>query len=465
MSSTKSDSIHSVIAAFDPPSNFSGGGKRTFNMLKSLSKIGSSDIFIFCPKVNFNFQDINIDESNQVSFSIIDFYRSSGNRILDKILQFGYILIPFVLKTEKLILLTDYYVMNQPVSASWFQSFFHKNIRNSLLRESNKRYKAGYSFPARTLERFFQFQELKNEFYDKLGTSNLVWIDFSYCLNFFNIPVLKSNNRLIYCNTHNLEYRYLEILANTKKDKQTRKWLLLQAGLMKKIEIDGFKKCDFVFVCSTVEKNILEEEFGLTNVRLLPNGVDTDYFKSNLKKRSSKNILFTGTMKYQATRDAVYYFVEKIFPIVKSRIHDCKFIIAGLDAQESFSCYNHREDIVIHDSPEDIRGCFEESMIAVVPLLAGGGTRLKILEAAAMELPVVSTSIGAEGLDFINGEEILISDNPNQFADNIIHLLTDIHLYEKVRKSALKKVHLTYSWDKINKDLQEFIKNDFQYLN
>ena len=130
---------------------------------------------------------------------------------------------------------------------------------------------------------------------------------------------------------------------------------------------------------------------------------------------------------------------------------DVRFVFAGSKASAAWREHaNGDSTIECISDPVDIRPCFREAWIFVVPLLVGGGTRLKILEAMAMEVPIVSTSIGAEGIDCVDGEHILLADSPQTFADAVVRILEDQEFGERLKQNASQWVRNRYSWKSLS---------------
>jgi glycosyltransferase involved in cell wall biosynthesis len=144
--------------------------------------------------------------------------------------------------------------------------------------------------------------------------------------------------------------------------------------------------------------------------------------------------------------------------LVKKVVPSCLFVVAGAKACQVFPEYAYRTDIQLVDSPPDMRPYYNRAKAVVVPLRSGSGTRLKILEAAAMMKQVVSTSVGAEGLNFINGETVLLADEPSVFALKVIQLLKNQGKANKISEAAYNVVKENYDWEVIRKITASEIK-------
>ena len=158
-------------------------------------------------------------------------------------------------------------------------------------------------------------------------------------------------------------------------------------------------------------------------------------------------------MDYQPNVDAVLYFTKEIFPIIKRQTKNAKLFIVGSNPTKKIKQLEleKNKNIIITDYVDDVQPFYEQCAISVVPLRAGSGTRLKILESMAFGRPVISTSIGCEGLHVCNNENIIISDKPEKFAMKTIELLQNVNFREKISKNGRNLVEHNYSWESIAK--------------
>ncbi len=184
------------------------------------------------------------------------------------------------------------------------------------------------------------------------------------------------------------------------------------------------------------------------NVALIPNGVDTDFFYPLAKEYSDYLILlFHGNMSFLPNIDAVLYFYNDIFPFVRSKIPDIRLYIVGASPPEKIKRLSNDANVVVTGYVDDIRTYIAKADIVICPMRMGGGIKNKILEAMSSERVVISTSVGAEGIDAINRENILISNSPGDFAENIMAILSNNELRNKITKNARKFINENYTWD------------------
>ena len=220
---------------------------------------------------------------------------------------------------------------------------------------------------------------------------------------------------------------------------------------MKKWETKFAMNFDLCVTMYDNEKKFLQSINPKLNIAVIPNGVDVENFKPLPDNFRTNNLLYIGKMDYQPNVDAVLYFIKEIFPVIKRETKNIKFIIVGSNPAKEIKQLENNKDIIVTGYVNDVRPFYEQCALSVVPLRAGGGTRLKILESMAFGRPVISTSIGCEGLDVCNNENIIISDKPQEFARKTIELLQNKDFREKISKNARNLVECNYSWKSIAK--------------
>ncbi len=189
-------------------------------------------------------------------------------------------------------------------------------------------------------------------------------------------------------------------------------------------------------------------EYGAASVDAVPTGVDIEHFTPRSAHDRATDLVFVGSMDWTPNIDGLRWFVAEVLPLIRARRPDCQLTVAGRRPTREIRYLMEKDKrILVTGTVPDVRPHLWGAAVAIVPLRIGGGTRLKIYEAMAAKVPVVSTTIGAEGLDVRNGENILIADSPRQFADACLALLDDPGLRRGLARSAWEKVSDCYSWD------------------
>ena len=451
--------LNSIFIAADPPMPPTGGGVRTLNFSLTLSEKTNCKLFILFPVNKNKLPGKLVNQCSEIHTSNVSFSTPLKGRINIFFTNLRWLLAPWSFKKSDLVLLADYLVSNPYTGNNKLAQIFNLLLKYMVVGYALTIYRLGYRMPARSLERLKQFNEMQKRIHDEMNTSKLIWIDFSTLFAFFTNLKNRYPGAKINCNAHNIEYKVLERMELLASDKLEKIWCRRQAAVMKNVELNGFKQCDRIFTCSELDKQEIIFNIPTASVDVFPNGVDTEYFIPNPSLTEYPSLLFTGTMGYRPTRDAVLYFIEKIFPYVTEKIPNCKFIIAGANAGEVFKNYKDRDEIEIISSPPDMRPAYDKSWIVVVPLRVGGGTRLKILEAMAMEKPVVSTSIGVEGIEVNNIDHLLVADEEKEFADKINFLINETDHRIRMTINAKKRTLEIYGWNSIRTNLGKIIEN------
>jgi glycosyltransferase involved in cell wall biosynthesis len=235
---------------------------------------------------------------------------------------------------------------------------------------------------------------------------------------------------------------------------------ILRKLLETSIEKLAYRFADLISVVSEQEKQyLLSLGIGKRRISVIPNGVDTKYFHKSKNKiedkkkygfESFQTVVFVGNMSYSPNAEAIQLLSSKIAPKVAEIVKDVKFLVVG-KLQEQISL----PGIEFTGFVDNLPGFLCCSDVAVAPLLHGSGTRLKILEYFSCGLPVVSTSIGAEGLAVKDGVNIFIENSIEGFSLRIISLLKNRDLSEHVGDSARTLVERSYDWEKISAKLEK----------
>ncbi len=267
---------------------------------------------------------------------------------------------------------------------------------------------------------------------------------------------------------HNVECLILSRLAKNTGNLLKKCLYAFEAGKMKDLEKRLCSKASRVFFVSEEDKQNYGK-FGarLDNAEIIPNGVDVEYFRKTedgRRKTEEDALVFTGSMDWLPNSDAVEYFCREILPLIWAQKSDIKFYVVGKNPSQSIKKLGKGEPrIVVTGSVPDVRPYVDRAKIFVVPLRIGGGTRLKILEAMAMQKAVVSTTIGAEGIVCVDGQDIAIADSPQDFADKVIALLEDRNVVVKMEEAGRRLVCSRYAWEIIGKKLNSLYQKSVGY--
>jgi polysaccharide biosynthesis protein PslH len=188
---------------------------------------------------------------------------------------------------------------------------------------------------------------------------------------------------------------------------------------------------------------------GRARVEIVPNGVDCQHNQPGLAQPRPDTLIYHGALTYSTNYDAMRWFLAEIYPGIQREVGSVSLTITGNTSGVRLTDLQLNDSVHLSGYVDDIRPVIASAAVCVVPLRQGGGTRLKILEAMALGTPVVSTSKGAEGLDVTPGHDILIADEPAEFANQVIHLLRDTALRERLARNARRLVEMRYDWQGI----------------
>ena len=207
-------------------------------------------------------------------------------------------------------------------------------------------------------------------------------------------------------------------------------------------------------VVSDLDKERLKQLVPGARVRVVKNGVDVSYFRPMKGKTVPHSLIFAGSMDWYPNEDAMLYFIERIWPKIKGNYSDVTLTIAGRRPSQNLKEAAYSDpSIRITGFVEDIRPYIDQSEVYICPIRDGGGTKLKLLDAMAMGKPIVTTTIGAEGLEVRNGEHVLIADDPETFGKRICLLFENEDLRYGLTRNGRRFVEKHYAWEVIGKDL------------
>jgi len=250
---------------------------------------------------------------------------------------------------------------------------------------------------------------------------------------------------------HNVEAmiwkRHYEVQTNPLK----KSYLYGQWRKADAYERAACRRFDHVVAVSAEDRETMERAYGLKSVSDVPTGVDTEFFRPRgTERREPHNLVFTGSMDWLPNEDAIQFFIKEIMPRIRARVPDATLTVVGRNPYASLVELGQRDpSVIVTGRVEDVRPYMERAAAYVVPIRVGGGTRLKIYEAMAMEKPIVSTTIGAEGLPVRNGEELLIGDTPDSFAEAVTRVLLDETLARDLGARAAGAVRARFGWSRV----------------
>lgn len=252
-----------------------------------------------------------------------------------------------------------------------------------------------------------------------------------------------------------IEYRAWGLFAKVAKPWFTRPGVLVEALKLRRVEPQVWAQVDAVGAMSPYDAEVMRRVAPGANVVLAPNGVDADFFSpADNVQRDPHMAVYMGDYKYFPNTDAVNYFMREIMPRIKAKRPGFHLTLLGKEPTPEMRAWAG-DDVTVTGLVEDTRPYLQDSAMFVCPLRSGSGTRFKLLEALACGCPVISTSIGAEGLDALDGTHMLIRDDPQAFADAVIELMDNPELGEAIGRAGREWVVQTHAWERSAATLRE----------
>ena len=235
-------------------------------------------------------------------------------------------------------------------------------------------------------------------------------------------------------------------------------WLLrLDNRKLRRLERTAPRRYGLCVVCSEAQRGFFPRRLR-RRVLVVPNGFAPRLLAHPRRRDAAPTIVFVGTMDYRPNVDAVAWFVKQVFPSIVRRVPAARLLLVGHDSRQRLRGLIDGDRIVATGSVPDVAPLVAASTVSIAPIRVGSGTRVKILEALALAVPVVSTTLGAEGLDLVPGREIVLADEPEAFAAGVVRLLDDQAARDAMGEAGRAAVADAYSWDRIEQRLAEDVR-------
>jgi len=254
---------------------------------------------------------------------------------------------------------------------------------------------------------------------------------------------------------HNVEYDILKRTAGGAGGVSRLVYNSLNWRKLAREERAAWRKFDGISLTSRRDEELVHRDFPGARTAVVPNGVDVGEFSVSTGPSERDVILFFGAINYYPNQEALIYFIDNVFPLIKRRRPQAIFRVLGPGAPESVLARAGNGVEVLGMVP-DVGPYLESATAIVVPLRIGGGTRLKIVEALSKGKAVVSTRLGAEGIDVVHDQHLLLADEPEEFAREVERVLTDPALAARLGQAGRQLMEERYSWQSIVAGLEQF---------
>lgn len=260
---------------------------------------------------------------------------------------------------------------------------------------------------------------------------------------------------------HNVETMIWRRYAEQARDPIRRSFFRSQANRLQACETSACRRATHVIAVSDADADMLRQMCGVSHVSSVPTGVDSAYFSRppTPDAKFACDLLFTGSMDWMPNIDGIRWFVKEILPSIRRRLPHCSLTIAGRRPTAAIRALESVDPLIrVTGTVDDIRPYLWAGRVSVVPLRVGSGTRLKIYEAMAAGIPVVATTVGAEGLDVSSPENIRIADAADGFASACLELLGDQRVHANQASAAARLVREKFSWEIVAARFEEILQ-------
>ncbi|NQU73927.1 MAG: glycosyltransferase [Candidatus Omnitrophica bacterium] len=236
---------------------------------------------------------------------------------------------------------------------------------------------------------------------------------------------------------------------------------LIESKRLANYESKISEKFDLNLIASIKDKTYLEQKVGAKGLTVVENGVDLEACEYSQVQTDYKKIVFFGNLRTFHNIDAVQYFYKEIFPLVKQKIQEARFVIIGACVPRCILKMAKDRSVSILSEVENMHPHISDACVSVAPMRIAVGVQNKILQSMASKIPVVTTTLGLGGLQARAGQDILVADNPRDFADKVILLMRNRPTGDSIRQDAYRLIRERYLWpdvvDKLNKLLMHIV--------
>ena len=277
------------------------------------------------------------------------------------------------------------------------------------------------------------------------------------------LPAIRRNSKAkVIFRAHNIEHQVWQKLALQKSDPFKRWYLNLLARRVKTYELQLLDKFDGIVVFTDQDKNTMLSYGTRIPITVLPIGVDLNLYKPDHTKTDFPSMFFLGSLDWLPNREGIEWFMNNFHKELVDGDLKVKFYVAGHNIPEEFDDYEVLGKVFIHGEVDDALEFVNSKSIMVVPLLSGGGMRVKIVEGMAMQKCIISTSLGAEGIRFKDGNNIIIANNTDEFYQAIRKCITDEHYCRQIGRNARKLIEEQHNVNHVTKALDGFYQSIIQ---
>ncbi|MFD0795738.1 glycosyltransferase family 4 protein [Mucilaginibacter litoreus] len=284
---------------------------------------------------------------------------------------------------------------------------------------------------------------------------DIIQLEGIFVTPYLNLIRKNSNAKVIF-RAHNIEHQVWQKLAQQKNDPFKKWYLNLLARRIKKYELGTLNLFDGIMVFTEQDKQSLLSFGTRIPITVIPIGVDLSLYQPDLNKTDFSSLFFLGSLNWLPNREGIEWFMDNFHKEFTVGTLKAKFYVAGHNIPEEFDDYEALGKVFIHGEVDDALEFVNSKAIMIVPLLSGGGMRVKIIEGMAMQKCIISTSLGAEGINVSHGENIIIANNLDEFHKALKHCTTDEYYCREIGLNARKLIEKEHDIDYIIPQLIDF---------
>jgi glycosyltransferase involved in cell wall biosynthesis len=257
---------------------------------------------------------------------------------------------------------------------------------------------------------------------------------------------------------HNVEATIWQRHADKATNAMASAYFALQARHMRAYEQTICRSVKKVVAVSEHDRETMQSEYQVKSIDSVRTGVSLSYFTPPEKQDRTADLVFVGSMDWLPNIDGAKFFLETVFPRIVRHMPECRVAFVGRNPEPWLvQASKSMPNVVVSGTVPDVRPWLWGSAVSLVPLRIGGGTRLKIFEAMASQVPVVSTTIGAEGLPVVNDTHLLIEDDPGKFAEACLFLLNNPSRRKQLALEAWQLVASRFSWEAVAAEFEQIL--------
>lgn len=273
------------------------------------------------------------------------------------------------------------------------------------------------------------------------------------------LDVIRKNSKAVcILRQHNIEYKIWESLAAIEQIGPKKSYLKLLARRLKKYELSKINSFDGISAITEIDKGILKQEGCTQPVEVFPFGIQLEKLVRTKDTIETPSLFHLGSMDWLPNQEAIKWFIQQVWDELYEEFPDLHFYLAGRNIPVSFFDYNNQNNIRVLGEIEDAIGFMNSKAIMIVPLFSGSGIRVKILEGMALGKCIISTTLGAQGIDITHKENILIANTAEEFKEAIQYLMQNPSEVERIGDNAYKLAREVYDIKKIVAKKLDFFK-------